>query len=84
MFDPVFGNIPFVRRRSKLPVNPDIFRDIDYLLLSHDHFDHLDKRSIARLYGNNPGMKAFCGLGVGVTKIHFRQKDTYGYNHKKN
>ena len=65
MFDPVFGNIPFVRRRSKLPVNPDIFRDIDYLLLSHDHFDHLDKRSIVRLYGNNPGMKAFCGLGVG-------------------
>lgn len=65
MFDPVFGNIPFVRRRSKLPVDPDIFRDIDYLLLSHDHFDHLDKRSIARLYVNNPGMKAFCGLGVG-------------------
>lgn len=65
MFDPVFGNIPFVRRRSKLPVNPDIFTEIDYLLLSHDHFDHLDKRSIARLYANNPEMKAFCGLGVG-------------------
>ncbi len=66
MLDPVFGNIPFVRRRSELPVNPDIFREIDYLLLSHDHFDHLDRRSIARLYGNNPQMKAFCGLGVGT------------------
>lgn len=65
MFDPVFGSIPFVRRRSKLPVNPDIFTNIDYLLLSHDHFDHLDKRSIARLYQNNPRLKAFCGLGMG-------------------
>lgn len=65
IFDPVFGNIPFVRRRSKLPVNPDIFAGIDYLLLSHDHFDHLDRKSIGILYGNNPGMKAFCGLGMG-------------------
>lgn len=65
MFDPVFGNIPFVRRRSKLPVDPEIFRDIDYLLLSHDHFDHLDKWSIGLLRRNNPRMKTFCGLGMG-------------------
>ncbi len=25
MFDPVFGNIPFVRRKSKFPADPDIF-----------------------------------------------------------
>lgn len=65
MFDPVFGNIPFVRRKSKLPVDPDIFTNIDYLLLSHDHFDHLDKRSITRLYENNQQMTLFCGLGTG-------------------
>ncbi len=65
MFDPVFGSIPFVRRKSKLPVHPDSLKNIDYLLLSHDHFDHLDKRSIARLYANNPGMTLFCGLGTG-------------------
>ena len=41
MFDPVFGNIPFVRRRSQFPANPNIFTGIDYLLISHDHFDHL-------------------------------------------
>lgn len=64
MFDPVFGNIPFVRRRSKLPVDPAIFKNIDYLLLSHDHFDHLDKKSIVCLYKNNPHMKVFCGLGM--------------------
>lgn len=65
LFDPVFGNIPFVRRRSKLPVDPDVFENIDYLLISHDHFDHMDKSSITRLYGNNPRMKVFCGLGTG-------------------
>lgn len=65
MFDPVFGHIPFVRRKSKLPAEPDIFQEIDYLLISHDHFDHLDKASVTRLYDNNPRMKVFCGLGTG-------------------
>lgn len=65
MFDPVFGNIPFVRRKSKLPADPAIFKGVDYLLLSHDHFDHLDKKSIALLYRNNPRMTLFCGLGTG-------------------
>ncbi len=65
MFDPVFGNIPFVRRKSKLPADPTVFKNIDYLLLSHDHFDHLDKKSITCLYRNNPRMKVFCGLGTG-------------------
>ena len=65
MFDPVFGNIPFVRRRSQFPANPNIFTGIDYLLISHDHFDHLDKQSVGRLLENNPHMKLFCGLGTG-------------------
>lgn len=65
MFDPVFGHIPFVRRKSKFPADPDIFREIDYLLISHDHFDHMDKPSVLRLYKNNPQMKLFCGLGTG-------------------
>lgn len=37
MFDPVFGSIPFVKRQSEFPANPDIFTEIDYLLVSHDH-----------------------------------------------
>ena len=65
MFDPVFGNIPFVRRQSELPANPHIFKGIDYLLISHDHFDHLDRKSIALLFENNPQVKLFCGLGTG-------------------
>ncbi len=66
MIDPVFGNIPFVKRRSPLPANPSIFTHIDYLLISHDHFDHLDKASVAVLVEANPQMVLFCGMGTGA------------------
>lgn len=65
MIDPVFGDIPFVRRRSTLPANTSVFTGIDYLLISHDHFDHLDKPSVASLYALNPKLKVFCGIGTG-------------------
>ena len=59
MFDPVFGAIPFVKRPSDFPANPDIFTDIDYMLISHDHFYHLDKQSVARLLTNTPRLQLF-------------------------
>lgn len=65
MIDPVFGSIPFVKRRSTCPALASIFRDIDFLLISHDHFDHLDRTSVARLVEANPQMKLFCGVGTG-------------------
>ena len=65
MIDPVYGDIPFVKRRSQFPANPSIFKHIDYLLISHDHFDHLDKPSVTRLVSDNPQMKLFCGLQTG-------------------
>lgn len=66
MIDPVFDSIPFVRRRSRFPANVSAFQQIDYLLISHDHFDHLDKPSVARLVEMNPQMKLFCGIGTGA------------------
>jgi len=65
LFDPVFGSIPFVRRESLLPVDPDVFTGIDYLLISHDHYDHLDKKSVKRILARNPGITVVCGIGVG-------------------
>lgn len=65
MFDPVFSHIPFVRRKSDFPADPNIFTNIDYLLISHDHFDHLNRKSIKLLFKNNPQMKLFCGIGTG-------------------
>ncbi len=65
MLDPVFGSIPFVRRQSKFPAKSCIFKKIDYLLISHDHFDHLNRKSVGVLVKNNPEMTLFCGLGTG-------------------
>ena len=64
MFDPIFGNIPFMKRKSKFPAHPSIFKDIDYLLLSHDHFDHLDKKSVRLICEQSPNIVVLCGLGV--------------------
>ena len=60
--DPVFGNIPSAKRKAPFPCNTDSLRNIDYLLISHDHRDHFDKKSIERLSHNNPNIQAFAPL----------------------
>jgi L-ascorbate metabolism protein UlaG (beta-lactamase superfamily) len=52
--DPVFGAMPFIKRHTALPVNPAHLRNIDYILLSHDHRDHCDQKSLQLLAANNP------------------------------
>jgi len=38
--------------------------DIDYLIISHDHYDHLDYETVKELKGKVK--KVICGLGVGA------------------
>ncbi|MEG1635529.1 MAG: MBL fold metallo-hydrolase [Rikenellaceae bacterium] len=64
IFDPVFGHIPFVRRKSQLPLEAEKFESVDYLLLSHDHYDHTDKKSVKLLSANNPHLQVVAGLGL--------------------
>ena len=48
---------------------------IDYLFLSHDHYDHLDYKTIVKL---KPKVsKVICGLGTG------EHLEYWGYDHKK-
>lgn len=60
--DPVFEHITAFKRRSQLPVDPQLLRHLDYVLLSHDHRDHFDKRSLRTIAANNPGVKYLAGL----------------------
>jgi L-ascorbate metabolism protein UlaG (beta-lactamase superfamily) len=70
LVDPVFsGNASPVPGSNKSFKGSDIYTvadlpDIDYLLLTHDHFDHLDYKTIIELRGRVG--KIICGLGVGA------------------
>lgn len=63
--DPVFYTLGgFVKRYSELPCAVSDFRDIDYVLLSHGHRDHCDRRSLRELYTNNK-FELLTGLNIG-------------------
>ncbi len=62
LIDPIFGNLPVAKRFSEMPVNPHKLVNIDYILISHAHYDHCDKDSIKLLAANNPQAKIMCGL----------------------
>lgn len=62
--DPVFGAMPFIKRHTVLPVDVAELRSIDYILLSHDHRDHCDKKSLQLLAANNPQAKVLTSLGM--------------------
>ncbi len=62
LIDPVFGKPPVVRRYSEMPVAPGKLLNIDYILVSHAHYDHCDKPSLKLLAANNPRATILCGL----------------------
>lgn len=67
MFGPVPAPLPFLggKRFSKnLPVEIEKLPAIDAVIISHDHYDHLDYESIKRL--KNKVEHFFVPLGVGV------------------
>jgi L-ascorbate metabolism protein UlaG (beta-lactamase superfamily) len=63
--DPVFGDIPFVKRQIELPCSVTDIQQVDYVLISHGHFDHCDKKSLQALAEQNPQMKVYCPLRLG-------------------
>lgn len=73
--DPVFWDInPLVRRKTPLPVHPSELPRVDYVLISHSHYDHLNTRSVKFLkkafdpvFITGPGYEKYFG-SVGVSK----------------
>ncbi|WP_041633211.1 MBL fold metallo-hydrolase [Maribacter sp. HTCC2170] len=71
LIDPMFSAVPAPhpmlggkRFSSELPIEIDQLPQIDAVVLSHDHYDHLDYGSIQRL--KNKTNHFFTPLGVGV------------------
>jgi L-ascorbate metabolism protein UlaG (beta-lactamase superfamily) len=62
LIDPMYGKLPVVKRYSEMPVNPEKLLNIDYILVSHAHYDHCDKESLKLLARNNPKSQLLTGL----------------------
>lgn len=60
--DPQLNDMPFVPRRVHPPFGYEDIRGIDYLLLSHDHRDHVDEKCIKAICANNDIRKVLCPL----------------------
>lgn len=69
LIDPVLSqNASPIPKTVKAFKGTDIYKvddlpDIDCLIISHDHYDHLDYKTITRL--NSKVNRVVCGLGVG-------------------
>ena len=68
MTDPVFGNaapVPFVvRRYTENPMKMDELPELDFVIISHDHYDHLEYDFIRKIrFAKFPVVTA---LGVGA------------------
>lgn len=68
MTDPVFGNaapVPFaVKRYCEPPMRRDQIPPLDFLLISHDHYDHLEYSTIRALRKSD--FPIVTALGVGA------------------
>ncbi|KIL50837.1 MBL fold metallo-hydrolase [Jeotgalibacillus campisalis] len=69
LVDPMFGSRPSPfswagtkRYERKSSVNPEHFSELDAIILSHDHYDHLDHDSIVKL--QNKTKRFIVPLGV--------------------
>ncbi len=50
LIDPNFSRrIKIARRVVDVPIKPEEIRDLDFILISHSHYDHLDVPSLKRL-----------------------------------
>lgn len=67
LIDPQLTDMPFVPRRVFPPFGYKDIRGVDYLLLSHDHRDHVDKKCIRAIVANNPIRKILCSLKLSQT-----------------
>lgn len=70
LIDPVFsGNASPLPNSNKAFPGSDIYTvadipPLDYLFITHDHYDHLDHETVAQL--KTKVKKVICGLGVGA------------------
>ncbi len=64
LLDPVFGDPSLIERYFELPSPLEKIRRVDYVLITHDHRDHLDEATIKAVAGKFPDAEFLLGLGA--------------------
>lgn len=62
--DPVWLDNWVLKRNSPLPIIPEQIREVDYLLISHDHRDHCDENTLKLLGTLLPHTTILTGLNM--------------------
>lgn len=60
--DPIFDTPTFVRRFVDVPSQLEQIKNVDYVLLSHDHRDHTDEPSLRKIAAKFPNAAFIGGL----------------------
>lgn len=69
LIDPVLADLPLNKRLCGLPVQTGDVKNIDYILVSHSHLDHLDSTTIKN--GDFKNSRALIPLGMTKTIKNF-------------
>jgi N-acyl-phosphatidylethanolamine-hydrolysing phospholipase D len=68
LLDPVFAErvgpwgVVGPKRFSPTPCSLQALPEVDAVVISHNHYDHLDIDTVKSLYASRPGLHFFCGL----------------------
>jgi L-ascorbate metabolism protein UlaG (beta-lactamase superfamily) len=74
--DPILYNLGPIKRYTALPCNVADLKNIDFILLSHNHRDHCDKRSMLELCTLNPDAVILTGLSIAPLLRSWKIKNT--------
>lgn len=69
LLDPVIANIPFYKRKINFPYEIQSLGKIDYILISHTHYDHFDKTSLKKLINKHTKIIAPLNMGIYLKKL---------------
>ncbi|MDV0444979.1 hypothetical protein MmiAt1_05310 [Methanimicrococcus sp. At1] len=61
--DPSYNSFPTRPRMVPIPCDVDVFKYVDYVLISHMHHDHADMRSLRKIFKGNKKTQALLPLG---------------------
>ena len=62
--DPIFFDVPFTGRAVDLPIQLSKLPQIDYAIISHNHFDHCDLETLEALQKFSPSIKIVLPEGM--------------------